>query len=294
MVLGGLWRLLWGGGSELRILQWNCNGIRPKAAQFRAFLLKEKIDIALIQETHLNPHHSFSLGPDFIIVRNDRRTHKGGVMSVFRSSLTRVHRLNISPPAGVEGQSWMVGGLGGGLRALLLHNWYLTPTRRANKEFSLNSVKPYMRQTGLLLGDFNCKSPWWGYKGTDTVGRSIQSLVEHNNLVFLNEKGVSTLRHHGTTPDLSLATGDLAGRCSWRAGDYLGSDHRLILINVNLRRQCNTAGANRIVPLAAKPRTRRRRWTVKRLVKTVKGVFGSILNLFRRKRARRTIRKNKS
>jgi len=291
MVLGGLWRLLRGRGTELRILQWNCNGIRPKAAQFHAFLVKEKIDIALIQETHLNPHHSFSLGPDFMVVRNDRKTHKGGVMSVFRTSLTRVHRMHIRPPAGVEGQSWVVGGVKG-LRALLLHNWYLTPTRAANtnKEFSLNSVKPYMRKTGLLLGDFNCKSPWWGYKGTDSVGRSFQTLVENNNVVFLNEKGVSTLRH-GTTPDLTLATEDLSGRCSWRAGDYLGSDHRVILININLRR--SYAYTNRIVPLAAKPRTRRRRWTVKRLVKSVKGVFGSIYNLFGRKRARRTNQKMK-
>ena len=34
----------------------------------------------------------------------------------------------------------------------------------------------------------------------------------------------------GTTPDLSLATNDIAWRCSWTPGEYLGSDHRTILI----------------------------------------------------------------
>ena len=63
--------------TELRILQWNCNGIRPKAERFREYLDREKVDIAVIQETHLNPHHSFDLGPDYYVLRKDRTTHKG-------------------------------------------------------------------------------------------------------------------------------------------------------------------------------------------------------------------------
>ena len=62
---------------ELRILQWNCNGIRPKATRLREYLELERIDVALIQETHLNPHHTFDLGPDFVVYRKDRKTHKG-------------------------------------------------------------------------------------------------------------------------------------------------------------------------------------------------------------------------
>ena len=68
---------------ELRILQWNCNGIRPKGERLKEFLSREKIDIAVIQETHLKPHHSFTLGPDFVIHRKDRSTHKGRYLSIF-------------------------------------------------------------------------------------------------------------------------------------------------------------------------------------------------------------------
>ena len=48
--------------------------------------------------------------------------------------------------------------------------------------FIFDKVEPYMRRGGLLLGDFNCKSPWWGYKGTDSIGRALQSLVQGNKV----------------------------------------------------------------------------------------------------------------
>jgi hypothetical protein len=41
----------------------------------------------------------------------------------------------------------------------------------------------------FVVGDFNCKSPWWGYTGTDHVGRTLQAFVEANDVAFLNEKG---------------------------------------------------------------------------------------------------------
>ena len=62
---------------ELRILQWNCNGIRPKASRLREYMEQERVDVALIQETHLNPHHGFTMGPDFQVFRKDRISHKG-------------------------------------------------------------------------------------------------------------------------------------------------------------------------------------------------------------------------
>ena len=40
----------------------------------------------------------------------------------------------------------------------------------------------------FFAGDFNCKSPWWGYAGTDHVGRTVQAFVEANDVAFLNDK----------------------------------------------------------------------------------------------------------
>lgn len=253
---------LWGGG-QLRILQWNCNGVRPKLDQLRAFLEAEKIDCAFIQETHLNKHHRLDLGHGYTIRRMDRPSHKGGVMSIFNTRLHRVYRMRIQPPAGVEGQSWILYMPNNDV--LIVHNWY-NHGRSSNKSFSLNSVKPYMRTGALLLGDFNCKSPWWGYAGTDHVGRTVQAFVEANDVAFLNDKDAKTLKSFNTTPDLSIASKDLASLCTWRLAEPLGSDHKTIVISLSLASRSSfllpslwDPAAKRVTPLPPAVRLRRQK-----------------------------------
>ena len=44
---------------QIKIAQWNCEGISKKKEALKIFLHKEKIDIACLQETHLNPNLRF-------------------------------------------------------------------------------------------------------------------------------------------------------------------------------------------------------------------------------------------
>ena len=65
----------------LNILQWNAEGIMNKKNILRNRLFEEDIDIACIQETHLNPNNMFSIRgyqPAFKVDREGR--HKGGVL----------------------------------------------------------------------------------------------------------------------------------------------------------------------------------------------------------------------
>lgn len=265
---------------ELRILQWNCNGIRPKAERLKELLSREQIDIAVIQETHLKPRHSFSLGQEYVIHRKDRTSHKGGVMTIFSTRIASFYTMHIRPPEGVEGQSWILRLSGMGV--IVLHNWYLPPGRVKSRTtpFTLQAVQPHMRKSAFLLGDFNCKSPWWGYKGTDSVGRAMQALVKDNSLVFLNQVGVSTLRRQGTVPDLSLVTEDLARNCEWRTGDSLGSDHSTIQIVLNMDKV--NAGVNRVVPVIRK-RKYRRKFSLKRLGRNLMWVVKYAVKFWDRK-----------
>eukprot|EP00088_Acartia_fossae_P070989 TRINITY_DN9640_c0_g1_i1.p1 TRINITY_DN9640_c0_g1~~TRINITY_DN9640_c0_g1_i1.p1 ORF type:complete len:283 (+),score=46.28 TRINITY_DN9640_c0_g1_i1:36-884(+) len=246
MVLRFMKRVLVGPDKEIKILQWNCNGVRKKRTVLKDFMYKEKIDIAFLQESHLNPHHKFDLGPDYVIHRKDRHTHKGGVISVFHKKFTRVYRMNISIPAGIEGQSWIL--IYSGLnKNLILHNWYCTPRHSNRKKgFTLEPLLPYMKTKSILVGDFNSKSHWWGYDHTDSLGRSVQSLVNSDQAAFLNIKGISTLRS-GTTPDLSIATRDIVDRCTWRTGPYLASDHKTILVTYSPHHS-KSNNNNRVIP----------------------------------------------
>ena len=65
---------------QIKIAQWNCEGISKKKEALKIFLHKEKIDIACLQETHLNPNLR-SLVRGYQCFRQDRPNRpKGGVL----------------------------------------------------------------------------------------------------------------------------------------------------------------------------------------------------------------------
>jgi Reverse transcriptase (RNA-dependent DNA polymerase)/Endonuclease-reverse transcriptase len=74
--------------SKLKIMTWNANSILPKKHEFFDFVLRNEIDVALINETYLKQGTPFS-HPDFRCYRLDRegRVNKGGVAILVRSNL---------------------------------------------------------------------------------------------------------------------------------------------------------------------------------------------------------------
>ncbi|GFU02569.1 RNA-directed DNA polymerase from mobile element jockey [Trichonephila clavipes] len=55
----------------LKLCSWNANGILNKISEFKIFVEKHSPDLALIQETHLRPHHNINI-PNYNCYRNDR------------------------------------------------------------------------------------------------------------------------------------------------------------------------------------------------------------------------------
>lgn len=272
-----------------RILQWNCNGVRPKLSKLQKYLQENNIDAAFIQETHLNKKHMLEVGSDYIIQRCDRPSHKGGVMSIFHKNVC-FYRMRIRPPPGVEGQSWNLYLHNG--EVLTVHNWY-NPIQN-NKMFSLGPVQGFMRSGSLLLGDFNCKSLWWGYSGRDRVGKCFEQFVHGNDVKFLNKshektfvgkscKGTSrfSLESAGTSPDLSLASVDIADDCDWLIGDNLGSDHKTIKILIDMSGQ-GAVKKGRVEPIQARKKKRKLSFKV-RLKRKLKLCFKNIKQFLLRK-----------
>ena len=72
----------------LNILQWNAEGIYNKKVALTGRLHAEDIDVACIQETHLNPNHRFIVR-GYQTFRMDRESrHKGGVVGMLFQLLT--------------------------------------------------------------------------------------------------------------------------------------------------------------------------------------------------------------
>ena len=74
--------------TDLKVMTWNANSIFRKKSEFFDFLLENDIDLALLNETHLNDKKSFS-HPNYVTHRLDRPgdNTKGGVAILVRKNL---------------------------------------------------------------------------------------------------------------------------------------------------------------------------------------------------------------
>ncbi|GFX66172.1 probable RNA-directed DNA polymerase from transposon X-element [Trichonephila clavipes] len=73
----------------LSLISWNANGILNKILEFKLFVEKYSPDVILIQETHLQPVHKFSVA-NYKCYRNDRITDgpaSGGTLILIKKSI---------------------------------------------------------------------------------------------------------------------------------------------------------------------------------------------------------------
>ncbi|GFT89756.1 putative RNA-directed DNA polymerase from transposon X-element [Trichonephila clavipes] len=77
--------------SNLTVISWNANGIRSRIEEFRSFIADWNPDIVNLQETHLQPPHSF-LFSDYSIYKTDRTFRGGGTDSTFRGGTDSTFR----------------------------------------------------------------------------------------------------------------------------------------------------------------------------------------------------------
>jgi exonuclease III len=65
---------------SLNILQWNAEGVYNKKLALTERLHSEQIDVACVQETHLNPNHRFTTRGYQTFRMDKEKRHKGGVL----------------------------------------------------------------------------------------------------------------------------------------------------------------------------------------------------------------------
>jgi len=215
----------------LRILQWNCEGVYNKKLALAERLKSDNIDVACLQETHLNPTHRFSIR-GYEAYRMDREGHKGGVLILVRNSIPCTpFTLDTDQQSEIHGVSLTVD-----KTKVTLFNLYCPD----NKHLSLSAME-IPSQNSLIVGDFNSHSTSWGYNETDRRGDEVEDWAIENSLILLNDpedsptffsrRWLST-----TTPDLAFATEDLSQRTDREVRTQLaGSDHKPVLLTINLQ-----------------------------------------------------------
>jgi exonuclease III len=145
----------------ITVLQWNAEGVRLKKVPLTKKLYKEQIDIACIQEIHLNPSHGFKI-TGYETIRQDREGHKGGVLILIRHSLpNRMLTVHTNNQAEVVGADIYLEGD----RTIRVFIIYCPP----KKELALDAME-ITHAHCLVVGVSNSHSDRWGYAKTDTRG----------------------------------------------------------------------------------------------------------------------------
>jgi ribonuclease HI len=214
---------------ELKILQWNANGIYGRQAEFKQYLSKLTVlpHILCIQETRLKPGKRISIH-GYNIERKDRQDRAGGgVLIAILDTLpyTVLDTGNYQDVIAIRVK------LKDGY--CCIYNIYSPPGDKIDLNIPISSLA---NTRSILLGDINAYSPLWGADHLDTKGKTIEKFIDENNLVVLNTgQGTHLKNNGGTSPiDVTLATRNLSLKSAWLVNsDNCGSDHYIIDILIN-------------------------------------------------------------
>ncbi|KAG0414933.1 hypothetical protein HPB47_007904 [Ixodes persulcatus] len=201
----------------LIIWQWNCRGLRKK----KNLLLNHMTfthtqpEILVIQEAggalNLRGYDMFAQPS---ITHRRRGTADESTTPTMTFNQVRDHRLTII-------------------------NTYWTPNQPSTLFPPLQTLLPKSnaRNTVLLLGDFNCPHPAWGYDHAVPLGRKLASFTSNHHFTLLTEPSsptrLGTAQESDTTPDLTWIRGPL--RAIWEnTEDSLGSDHHILELRLQI------------------------------------------------------------
>ncbi|XP_013183181.2 probable RNA-directed DNA polymerase from transposon BS [Amyelois transitella] len=219
---------------SINILQWNCQSVRPKRIELEALLSQEKIHIAILSETWLEPYSPFDI-TGYHIFRADRHDGFGGVAILTHKS--------------IKAQRFDVQLRNNAIEVIFvkIHNCdyienvisvYCPPSTNTTLS-DWNEVLKLGEMRSIVAGDFNAHHTNWSTK-IDTRGGQIYDSIIENDYCSLNNgtntrvKLVNGLVQR-SSPDISLISTDIALGFDWQVlNENLGSDHLAIKLRTNI------------------------------------------------------------
>lgn len=178
---------------------WNAQGISTsvKQAQLEFLIENESIDILLMAETFLKPHHSFNIR-NYIVYRNDRihQAH-GGVAIVIRKNIPHKVRSPFNTTV-IENIAIEVN----------INNVSTCITAAYSPKYSTYFADDIQALTThnsqfLLFADLNAKHTSWNCNNNNKAGVSLHSTHQISQFIIHHTPEHTHYPHSGQTPLLS-------------------------------------------------------------------------------------------
>lgn len=167
---------------KYKILHWNANGLLQNSNELKLFLESNKIDLALISETHLT-NKSIVRIPNYKIYRTDQpdnRSHGGTAVLVH--SGVKHHESDKHQFVNMQATSVVVEDSSG---HFTISSIYCSPKHK----ITTTEFQDFFKTLGhrfIAAGDFNAKHPHWGSRLTTTKGRELYRSILNLNLDIIS------------------------------------------------------------------------------------------------------------
>jgi hypothetical protein len=220
-----------------RILFWNCQGLAPKRLELLNFIHDKKIDILLLNETHLTSTRKFKIANFHTYATNrpqvGNRCPGGGTAVLIHRRFIH-HQVQI-PTTSIENTTVH---LQLGLREVRLSAVYKSPQTPLNTA-DIHTLLDSDMNT-IIAGDLNAKNTIWNSSRTNAAGNLLERYISTRNDTTVIAPDSPT--HY---PDISHHTPDVLDIAIMKTGglryelenltNELSSDHTAILLDLQAR-----------------------------------------------------------
>ena len=216
--------------STINVLQLNANRIGNKLTELGVVLDRNKVKVAVIQESKLSPKSKNPCIQNYTTVHKDCSHGQGGGLLIFIYRSITFSKQPSSPESlsdpHLEERS-IKAELGN--TKLIISNVY---SQSCSNGYQSSIEHLLTTPDTLILGDVNAHHPSWYSRSTDTRGRKMADSINGSDYGILN--WVSPTR---VPPNVTLAS--LITSCSWQTLSTLSSDHLPVLIILQMKTPSN-------------------------------------------------------
>ena len=215
-------------------MQWNANGISGKTTELQTFIHSNNVNIAVIQETKLTNKTKPLKTPGLAFVRLDRHKDKGcGLLMLIKDTIPFAYNILALPQSSdfhleQQGSSIAMPNR----QQMHIHNIYIPPRNSCSAGHNASIAHLLSNnEMSLIVGDINAHHPRWDTNtNEDERGEQLAAdytILNENEAIWLPTNGRST------SPDICLASNDIALLSDWTVSASLASNHLPILIAIN-------------------------------------------------------------